>query len=156
MIIDVQKNAIDFETANDAVQREARGQEFKINYNNYYDNSIKIYIFAKRESMNVSMNQELLDLYQSGKSKRYQDVERNRELLEGFIRAVNTMVMVNNASELGGFSYLHYEQLKYQWSGYSSVRLSNRYVHRLIFKETADGVEIELIEIDDTHYGNKH
>ena len=106
--------------------------------------------------MNVSMNQELLDLYQSGKSKRYQDVERNRELLEGFIRAVNTMVMVNNASELGGFSYLHYEQLKYQWSGYSSVRLSNRYVHRLIFKETADGVEIELIEIDDTHYGNKH
>ena len=126
------------------------------NYNNYYDNSIKIYIFAKRESMNVSMNQELLDLYQSGKSKRYQDVERNRELLEGFIRAVNTMVMVNNASELGGFSYLHYEQLKYQWSGYSSVRLSNRYVHRLIFKETADGVEIELIEIDDTHYGNKH
>ena len=43
----------------------------------------------------------------------------------------------------------------YQWSGYSSVRLSNRYVHRLLFKETADGLEVELIEIDDTHYGNK-
>ena len=106
--------------------------------------------------MIVLMNQELLDLYQSGKSKRYQEVERNRELLEGFIRAVNTMITANNVSELSGFSYLHYEKLKYQWSGYSSVRLSNRYVHRLILKETTDGLEIELIEIDDTHYGNKN
>ena len=106
--------------------------------------------------MNVLMNQDLLGLYQSGKSKRYQDVERNRELLEGFIRAVNTMVMANNVKELREFCYLHYEQLKYQWSGYSSVRLSNRYVHGLIFKETADGLEVELMEIDNTHYGNKH
>lgn len=105
--------------------------------------------------MKVLMNQDLLDLYQSGRSKRYKEVERNHELMEGFIRAVNTMTMVNNVSELGGFSYLHYEQLKYQWSGYSSVRLSNRFVHRLIFTETTDGVEVELIEIDDTHYGNK-
>ena len=105
--------------------------------------------------MNVLMNQELLDLYKSGKSKRYQDVERSRELMEGFIRAVNTMVTVKNVNELSGFSYLHYERLKFQWSGYSSVRLSNRYVHRLLFKETADGLEVELIEIDDTHYGNK-
>ena len=106
--------------------------------------------------MNVLMNQDLLDLYQNGKSRRYREVERNSELMEGFIRAVNTMIMVNSVSELSGFSYLHYEQLKYQWSGYSSVRLSNRFVHRLIFTETTDGLEVELIEIDDTHYGNKH
>ena len=106
--------------------------------------------------MNVLMNQDLLDLYQNGKSRRYKEVERNSELMEGFIRAVNTMIMVNSVSELSGFSYLLYEQLKYQWSGYSSVRLSNRYVHRLIFTETTDGLEVELIEIDDTHYGNKH
>ena len=117
---------------------------------------IIVYTFVKRVDMNVLMNQELLDLYQNGKSKRYQEVERNRELLQGFNRAVNTMIMANSVSELSGFSYLHYEQLKYQWSGYSSVRLSNRYVHRLIFKETTDGVEVELIEIDNTHYGNKH
>lgn len=71
--------------------------------------------------MNVLMNQELLDLYQNGKSKRYQEVERNRELLQGFNRAVNTMIMANSVSELSGF-----------------------------------GVEVELIEIDNTHYGNKH
>ncbi len=47
------------------------------------------------------------------------------------------------------------EDLKYQLTGYSSVRLSNRFVHRLIFRETPDGLEIQLIDIDDTHYGNK-
>ena len=57
--------------------------------------------------MNVLMNQDLLDLYQNGKCKSYKEVERSRELLEGFIRAVDTMKMVNTVSELSGFSYLH-------------------------------------------------
>ena len=102
------------------------------------------------------MNQELLELYQNGKSKKYKDVERNNVLLKGFIAAVKLMTLVNTADELKEFSYLHYEKLKCQWSGYSSVRLSNRYVHRLLFTETDEGVEVELIDIDDTHYGNKH
>lgn len=51
--------------------------------------------------------------------------------------------------------YPEVERLKYQWSGYSSVRLSNKYVHRLIFTERENGLEIELIDIDNTHYGNK-
>lgn len=106
--------------------------------------------------MKVVMNQEMLELYQNGKSKKYKDVERNNVLLKGFIAAVKLMTLVNTADELKEFSYLHYEKLKYQWSGYSSVRLSNRYVHRLLFTETDEGVEVELIDIDDTHYGNKH
>ena len=106
--------------------------------------------------MRVLMNQDLLELYQSSKSRRYREVERNRELMKGFIRVVNIMTVVNNVHELSGFSYLHYEQLKYEWSGYSSVRLSNRYVHRLIFTETPEGIEVKLIDIDKTHYGNKH
>ena len=65
------------------------------------------------------------------------------------------MISASSTAELEKFSFLHYEKLKHQLSGLSSVRLSNRYVHRLIFREIDDGVEIELIEIDDTHYGNK-
>ena len=84
------------------------------------------------------MSKDLLELYQGKHSKRYKDVERNHELMEGFIRAVNIMTMVDNVKNLNEFSYLHYEQLKHQWSGYSSIRLSNKYVHRLIFKDTAD------------------
>lgn len=66
------------------------------------------------------------------------------------------MMFADRLEELKRFSFLHYEQLRYEWSGLSSVRLSNRYVHRLIFREFEEGIKIELIKIDDTHYGNKH
>lgn len=105
--------------------------------------------------MRVLMNEDLLDLYQKGKSRKYKQVERNYELLKGFIRAVDIMTIVQNVTELSDYSYLHYEQLKYEWTGYSSVRLSNRYIHRLIFTETEDGLKLKLVEINDTHYGNK-
>ena len=101
------------------------------------------------------MNEDLQSLYLIGKSRKYRDVERTPDLIQGFIRAVSVMKAVNIVDELKGFSYLHYEQLKYQLAGYSSVRLSNRFVHRLIFRETPDGLEVILIDIDDTHYGNK-
>lgn len=106
--------------------------------------------------MKVLMSGDLLELYSTGKCRRYKEVERNPELMAGFLRAVNLMILVKTVNELKGFSYLHYEQLKYKWSGLSSIRLSNRYVHRLIFTETSYGIEVELIDIDDTHYGNKH
>ena len=62
---------------------------------------------------------------------------------------------VESLKELQQFSWLHYEKLKYGFSGLSSVRLSNRFVHRLLFKEQEDKLLIELIEINETHYGNK-
>ena len=125
-------------------------------YHNYYDNFMIISTFAeKNEAMRVLMNRDLLDLYESGRSRAYKEVARNSELMEGFRRAVRMMTLVTSVAELRRFSYLHYEQLKYQWSGFSSVRLSNSYVHRLIFKETDNGLQVELIDINDTHYGNK-
>ena len=51
------------------------------------------------------------------------------------------------------YSYLHYEKLKYRDE--SSVRIVNGRVERLIFAERDNGIEVLLIEIDDTHYGNK-
>ena len=62
---------------------------------------------------------------------------------------------VSNINELSKFSRLHYEKLKHEYYGFSSVRLSNSFVHRLIFTENEEGIEVKLIEIDDTHYGNK-
>ena len=54
------------------------------------------------------------------------------------------------------FAFLHYEKLRYQRDEpKSSVRLVNGMVERLLFVETDDGIEVELIEIDSTHYGNK-
>ena len=105
--------------------------------------------------MKVLMDEDLLDLYVTGKYRRYLAVSRNRELNEGFRIAVEAMINVSEVTELKNISFLHYEKLKHQLSGFSSVRLSNRYVHRLIFREADNSEEIELIEIDDTHYGNK-
>lgn len=115
-----------------------------------------MYLCKKGKAMNVLMNEDLYELYVSGRSRKYKEVERNHLLMESFVRAVRIMTQVRDVAELRGYSYLHYEQLKYEWSGYSSIRLSNRFVHRLIFMETPDGLEVELLKIDQTHYGNKH
>lgn len=69
--------------------------------------------------------------------------------------AYQLMESAASVEQLKTFSILHYEQLKYKFSGLSSVRLDNRYVHRLIFEEKPDYITLKLIEIDDTHYGNK-
>ena len=105
--------------------------------------------------MNVLMTDDLKELYLTGKNKVYRDVERNPELLKGFTRAVDAMMASATLNQLKTLSFLHYEQLKHQYSGFSSVRLSNRYVHRLLFIESQNGIEVRLIKIDDTHYGNK-
>ena len=100
----------------------------------------------------------LSELYETGKTKKrkYKRICINKRLLDGYIRAVKIMYDVERTEELKLFSFLHYERLKYQKKeSKSSIRLANGFVERLIFTETDDGIEIELIEIDSTHYGNK-
>ena len=101
------------------------------------------------------MDDDLRELYETGRNKKYQEIERNQVLRKSFLRVVGIMMNARSINDIKAYSYLHYEQLKYQWSGYSSVRLSNSYIQRLIFTENENGLEIKLIEIDNTHYGNK-
>lgn len=63
------------------------------------------------------------------------------------------MYDVDKVSDLKPISFLHYEKLKYRAE--SSVRIVNRRIERLLFIEKEDGIEVTLIEIDRTHYGNK-
>lgn len=100
----------------------------------------------------------LRELYKTGKTKerKYKLVCKKKKLVEGFQRAVGIMYDVESTEQLNGFSFLHYEKLRYQnKEPKSSLRLANGMVERLIFTETEDGIEVELIEIDSTHYGNK-
>lgn len=97
----------------------------------------------------------LSELIEKGTNKHYRKVERIKSLKNGLLRAINVMQSVENVDQLSYFSYLRYERLKHQYSGKSSVRLCNGFVHRLIFTEHLNGVKVELLEIDDTHYGNK-
>jgi hypothetical protein len=63
------------------------------------------------------------------------------------------MTSVEKTSDLVPYSYLHYEKLKH--INLSSVRIMNNRVERLLFIENEDGIEITLIELNETHYGNK-
>ena len=83
------------------------------------------------------MTRELYELYTEGKSREYKDVAMNKELYAGFVRAVRSMEFAENVAALRQLSYLHYEKLRYQLS------------------ELEDGIRVDLIEIDNTHYGNK-
>ena len=78
-----------------------------------------------------------------------------KKLLQGYQRVVQVMQQVSNSDELNDFSFLHYERLKHKYSGQSSVRLLNGSVERLLFTESQDGIVVEIIEIDSTHYGNR-
>ncbi len=100
----------------------------------------------------------LVELYELGKTEdtKYKRLCKNKRLVNGFKRAVGIMYNVESVQELKLFSFLHYEKLKHQKEeAKSSIRIVNGMVERLIFTETCNGIEVELIEIDDTHYGNK-
>lgn len=100
-------------------------------------------------------DKELEQLYQKGESKKYKKIARDKKLLDRFVSVINSMKRVENCDDLKLIPSLHYEKLKYQYSGKSSVRLSNSFVGRLIFTEENGGISVNILEIDDTHYGNK-
>ena len=105
--------------------------------------------------MRVVVEGDLRELILTGQNRKYRDISRNPILMNGLHRVVQLMMSARAADDLASFSFLHYEKLKYGLSGLSSVRLSNHYVHRLIFEEKEDRISLKLIEIDSTHYGNK-
>ena len=87
------------------------------------------------------------------KSKKYKKYQRDGKFLDALDRVYFTMQSQKKASDLKQYSYLHYEQLKHV--GMSSVRVLNGRVERLLFHELEYGIEISLIEIDETHYGQR-
>ncbi len=109
--------------------------------------------------MKVTFAEEALrDLYEKGEtsSRKYKTVCKKKKLVEGYQRAVGIMFHVQKVDELRLLSFLHYERLRHQKDEQrSSVRLANGMVERLIFTERDGGIEVDLIEIDSTHYGNK-
>lgn len=103
----------------------------------------------------IFIDNALQELYETGKTKdsRYKKLCRNKSFVEDYIGVVDLMVSVDKVDELRTYSFLHYEKLKHRPE--SSVRIDNGRVERLLFTEHEDGIEVRLIEIDSTHYGNK-
>ncbi|MBR6064477.1 MAG: hypothetical protein IKP54_10030 [Bacteroidales bacterium] len=68
-------------------------------------------------------------------------------------RVFNDLQGVAKCSDLKQLSYLHYEQLKK--IDLSSIRVMNGRVERLLFKELDNGIRITIIELDESHHGQR-
>lgn len=89
------------------------------------------------------------------KVKPYKDYAKDKKFTKQLQDIVSLMTSVDVAPEISNYSFLKYEKLKHEYSGCCSVRIMNGRVERLIFKETEKGLEITIIELNNTHYGNK-
>lgn len=103
----------------------------------------------------VFIDNALEEIYKTGKTKdsKYKKLCRDKRFVEDYVGVIDLMFSVDKVDDLKTYSFLHYEKLKYRME--SSVRIDNGRVERLIFTEHEGGIEVRLIEIDSTHYGNK-
>jgi plasmid maintenance system killer protein len=111
-------------------------------------------IFAQTGIMKVTFEDiELENLVLKHQSKTYKKYLRDSKFLNALDRIYFIMQSEKDTTALKNYSFLHYEKLKRV--NMSSVRVLNGKVERLLFHEYEDGIEISLIEIDDTHYGQR-
>ncbi len=92
----------------------------------------------------------------TGKSsdKRYKKLVSNATFKKDLSKVMLILRSVSNVKDLGRYGQLHYEALKYDFAGKSSVRIGFSSKYRLIFEEFDNGIRINLIEINE-HYGDK-
>jgi len=98
---------------------------------------------------------DLKELIEYGKNNKYKKISKDKSFCSALVSVYNILLAVENTNELKQFSFLHYEKLKFDRSGQSSVRIQNRRVERLIFEEFDEGIRILLLEINESHYGRK-
>lgn len=98
----------------------------------------------------------LLELYTTGTTsdRRYKKIAKDTRFVKALIDAVNRIDAMRHIGELKEYSPFHYEKLKNN-QYLSSIRIINGRVERLLFTENPNGIEITLIELNQTHYGNK-
>jgi proteic killer suppression protein len=95
--------------------------------------------------MKVEFEKDYLrELYETGKTTdkkyRYQP-----QVVNGYLKCVRVLVNVERMEELFGYNSLHYEKLKGDKNGFSSVRVNDQY--RLKFREILNPNDILKVEI---------
>ena len=106
----------------------------------------------KIEYDNVAI--EELIKYHKSDDKRYRKLKGNATFWRDLDKVMAIIRAVSNTSQLTYYKSLHYEHLKHDRSGQSSVRIGYETKYRLIFEEFDGGIRIKLIEINE-HYGDK-
>lgn len=100
-------------------------------------------------------DEDLKELYQTGKNPKgkYKKIAKDGPFVERLKNLLDLMSVTNLPSELPG--RYAYEKLKYDYSGLSSVRIVHNRVERLIFEEFEGGIRVNIIQLEDSHYGKK-
>ena len=93
-------------------------------------------------------------IYHKSDDKRYRKLKGNKTFWRDLDKVMARIRAATNTSDLEHYTSLHYEKLKYDKSGLSSVRIGYNSKYRLIFEEFDGGIRIKLIEINE-HYGDK-
>lgn len=107
--------------------------------------------------MQIDIEDEELETFiltGNAKSKKYKKLKANKKFLFDLNKVMALLRKTENCALLSRYASLNYEQLKYDLSGFSSVRIGYKSKHRLIFEEYESGIRIKLIEISE-HYGDK-
>lgn len=98
----------------------------------------------------------LRELIERGKTsdRKYRKLQSNVAFMSDFRKVFNTLYIAKDTEELKFYGRLHYEKLRGNRGGASSVRIGFSSKYRLIFTEFDGGIRIRLIEINE-HYGDK-
>jgi plasmid maintenance system killer protein len=99
-------------------------------------------------------DKDLEELITTGRNSKYKKYTRNGKFVRALATAYNYLRLSERASDLRSISFLHYEQLS-GTNGMSSIRVVNGMVERIVFREYEGGIRITVLDLDDTHYGNK-
>ncbi len=98
---------------------------------------------------------DLQELIQTGQNRKYKALSRNKRFMSGISRVLAAIHGAETTASLGTMSFLHYEKLRNMPEPLSSVRVVNGMPERLLFREAENAIEITILELNTTHYGNK-
>lgn len=101
----------------------------------------------------VFLDKDLESLLQGKESRKYKKYPRDTKFIQRLMRVFYDLRDAPSTDNLRQYSYLHYEKLR--GADRSSVRVMNGRVERLIFREVDDGIEIEMLEMNTDHYGDR-
>lgn len=107
--------------------------------------------------MQIDIDDEELEAFiltGNTKDKKYKRLKANKRFLIDLNKVMALLRKTESCALLGMYASLNYEPLKYNLSGFSSVRIGYKSKYRLIFEEHEGGIRIKLIEISE-HYGDK-
>lgn len=97
-------------------------------------------------------DKDLLILLETGNKGKYKSFARDRRFMEGLRRVFATFETALDVDELlNKWSFLHYERLTGDRSGFSSCRITNSSPMRLIIRERDDKLFITIIKLEDYH-----